>query len=94
MCSFVFKYYLGKHIKINYVLTGVTDFMSLELVEGFPVLLVDFGSGTVRVEQRQIGLSDGEVHRIDIFWTKTVSIFYVTYLLLQCIIFLKLSICF
>lgn len=50
---------------------GIQDFMSLELVEGFPVLLVDFGSGTVRVEQRQIRLSDGEIHRIDVFWTKT-----------------------
>lgn len=47
--------------------------MSLELKDGYPVLLVDFGSGTVRVEQKQIKVSDGHIHRIDIFWTKIVS---------------------
>jgi hypothetical protein len=50
------------------------DFMALELREGYPVLLVDFGSGTVRMEQRQIKLSDGEIHRIDIFWSKSVRL--------------------
>lgn len=50
------------------------DFMSLELREGYPVLLVDFGTGTVKIEQRHIKVSDGEKHRIDIIWTKTVSV--------------------
>ncbi|KAL1114964.1 hypothetical protein AAG570_007787 [Ranatra chinensis] len=49
----------------------VQDFMSLEIQNGYPVLLVDFGSGTVRIEQTQIPLNDGQQHRIDIFWTKT-----------------------
>lgn len=49
------------------------DFMSLELREGYPVLLVDFGTGTVKIEHRHIKVSDGEKHRIDIIWTKTVS---------------------
>lgn len=48
--------------------------MSLEVIDGFPVLLVDFGSGTVRIEQKQIKLNDGGTHRIDIIWSKTVSI--------------------
>lgn len=48
--------------------------MSLELREGYPVLLVDFGTGTVKIEQRHIKVSDGEKHRIDIIWTKTVSV--------------------
>ncbi|XP_075221903.1 DE-cadherin-like [Lycorma delicatula] len=47
----------------------VQDFMSLELQGGYPVLLVDFGTGTARVEQKQIRLTDGETHRIDIIWT-------------------------
>lgn len=47
--------------------------MSLELKGGYPVLLVDYGSGTLKIEQKQIKISDGEPHRIEIIWTKTVS---------------------
>lgn len=46
--------------------------MSLELKNGFPVLLVDYGSGTLKIEQKQIKISDGEPHHIEIIWTKTV----------------------
>lgn len=49
----------------------------MELRNGFPVLLVDFGTGTIRVEQKQIRLTDGEVHHIDIYWSKTVSILFI-----------------
>jgi len=48
--------------------------MSLELKNGFPVLLVDYGSGTLKIEQKQIKISDGESHRIEIIWTNTVCI--------------------
>jgi len=48
--------------------------MSLELKDGYPVLLVDYGSGTLRIGQKQIKISDGEPHRIEIIWTKTVLI--------------------
>jgi len=50
--------------------------MSLELRNGFPVLLVDYGSGTLKIEQKQIRISDGESHRIEIIWTNTVRVIF------------------
>jgi len=47
--------------------------MSLEIERGFARLLVDYGSGTVSIEQREINLADGKSHRVDILWSKTVS---------------------
>jgi hypothetical protein len=55
-----------------------TDFMSLEVDKGYARLLVDYGSGTVSVEQRQIKLTDGKSHKVDILWSKTVGGFCVT----------------
>lgn len=46
--------------------------MSLELQHGYAVLYVDYGTGTVRLDQKQMILTDGKMHRIDILWTKTV----------------------
>lgn len=46
--------------------------MSLELKNGYLVLLIDYGTGTRKIEQKQIRISDGEPHRIEIIWTKTV----------------------
>lgn len=47
------------------------DFISLELQEGRPRLIVDFGSGTSEVIiNPQKDLNDGEWHRVDIFWTR------------------------
>lgn len=51
---------------------GIQDFMSLELQHGFAVLYVDYGTGTVRLDQKQIKLTDGKSHRIDVYWKKTV----------------------
>lgn len=51
--------------------------MSLELRDGFPVLLVDYGTGTVRIEQKHIELNDGKKHRIDIIWSQTVRYFFI-----------------
>ncbi|KAF6207435.1 hypothetical protein GE061_018678 [Apolygus lucorum] len=48
----------------------VQDFMSLEVRDGFPLLYVDFGSGTVKVSQNAIKLDDGRSHRIDVIWSK------------------------
>lgn len=48
--------------------------MALELHNGFPVLLVDYGSGTVRLEHTKINLNDGESHRIDILWSDKVCL--------------------
>lgn len=64
---------------------GIQDFMSLELQDGNPVLYVDYGQGTVKldtpesgiynnqVQSKKLSLNDGKPHRIDIYWTKTVS---------------------
>ncbi|EGI65090.1 DE-cadherin [Acromyrmex echinatior] len=49
----------------------IQDFMSLELQQGFAVLYVDYGTGTVRLDQKQIKLTDGKSHRIDVYWKKT-----------------------
>jgi len=55
----------------------IQDFMSLELQQGFAVLYVDYGTGTVRLDQKQIKLTDGKSHRIDVYWKKTVRILIV-----------------
>lgn len=53
---------------------GVTileDFISLELDNGRPRLIVDFGSGTSEVIVNPTrGLNDGDWHHIDIFWNR------------------------
>ncbi|XP_049959690.1 DE-cadherin [Schistocerca serialis cubense] len=49
---------------------NVRDFMALYLHNGFLRLLMDYGSGTVSVEQNQ-KLTDGKPHFIDILWSKT-----------------------
>lgn len=54
--------------------------MSLELKNGYPILLVDYGSGTLKIEQKQIKISNGESHHIEIIWTKTVCIQTICYL--------------
>lgn len=60
-------------VKCTYLFS--TDFMSLEIEEGFARLLVDYGTGTVSVKQQQIKLTDGKSHRVDILWSKTVGDF-------------------
>ncbi|XP_014282551.1 DE-cadherin isoform X2 [Halyomorpha halys] len=62
-------FYLGP-TKPNRLL-NVQDFISLEVVDGYPVLLLDFGTGTVKLDPKQIRLDDGEQHRIDIIWSRT-----------------------
>lgn len=48
---------------------SLSDFIAIELEQGFPRLLIDFGSGTLelRVKTKKI-LADGVWHRLDIFW--------------------------
>ena len=53
---------------------GIQDFMALELEKGYAVLYVDYGTGTVKLYQKEIKLTDGKSHRIDVYWTKNVSI--------------------
>uniref|UniRef100_A0A1B0FLR7 Neural-cadherin 2 n=1 Tax=Glossina morsitans morsitans TaxID=37546 RepID=A0A1B0FLR7_GLOMM len=49
--------------------TVITDFIAIELEQGYPRLLLDFGSGTLelRVKTKKT-LGDGVWHRLDIFW--------------------------
>ena len=51
----------------------IQDFMALELQQGYAVLYMDYGSGTVRLDQPHIKLTDGKSHRIDVYFTKNVS---------------------
>ena len=49
----------------------ISDFISLELNNANPRLLIDFGSGTLELKiQTKNGLDDGDWHRIDIFWDR------------------------
>ncbi|RWS06307.1 Pt1-cadherin-like protein [Dinothrombium tinctorium] len=54
----------------------VSDFISLELLNGQPRLLIDFGSGTTElIVNTRKQLSDGNWHRLDIYWnTQTVRL--------------------
>ncbi|XP_063832416.1 DE-cadherin [Ostrinia nubilalis] len=57
-------FYVGP-LKFNPLL-DVQDFMSLELVDGFPVLLVNYGSGTTRLNNSVVHVADGKPHLIEI----------------------------
>lgn len=50
---------------------GVKDFMSLELRDGYPVLFVDYGTGTTRLDMHEIKLDNGNSHHIDIILSNT-----------------------
>ncbi|EDW61365.2 DE-cadherin [Drosophila virilis] len=56
--------YLGP---LNYnPLLPLTDFLSLELDKGYPVLSVDYGSGMVRIKHQHIQLQAGRSYQLDI----------------------------
>ncbi|XP_015784984.1 neural-cadherin [Tetranychus urticae] len=64
-------FYNGPIVRPDIGVQVVSDFISLELYNGYPRLLIDFGSGTTEVTVRTFGdLHDGEWHHIDIFWDK------------------------
>ncbi|CAG2063330.1 unnamed protein product, partial [Timema podura] len=53
----------------------VSDFISVELDQGRPRLLIDFGSGTLELRVKtEKSLDDGEWHRIDIYWDTEVRL--------------------
>ncbi|GAB0089877.1 DE-cadherin [Sergentomyia squamirostris] len=47
-------------------LLPVQDFLALELVRGYPTLIVDYGSGSIRIEHKHIQLKPGKSYTIDI----------------------------
>lgn len=55
----------------------VKDFFSLELYNGRPRLLIDFGSGTSEIVINVVTpLNDGGWHHLDVLWDKEVSLFF------------------
>ncbi|XP_055837872.1 DE-cadherin [Episyrphus balteatus] len=57
---------------LNYnPLMPISDFLSLELVKGYPVLIVDYGSGAIRIEHRHIQLQSGRTYALDIVLQST-----------------------
>lgn len=49
----------------------VQDFLALEIMNGHPVLTVDYGTGSVRVHHNYTRLETGRVHKIEISLTRT-----------------------
>lgn len=47
-------------------LMPVSDFLSLELIAGYPVLKVDYGTGAIRVDHKHIQFIPGKTHQIEI----------------------------
>ncbi|XP_077285916.1 DE-cadherin isoform X2 [Arctopsyche grandis] len=62
-------FYLGP--LVHNELLNVQDFMSLELIKGYPVLLINYGSGTTRIEHKHVKVDDGQSHLIEISFVKT-----------------------
>ncbi|XP_055381774.1 DE-cadherin [Condylostylus longicornis] len=47
-------------------LLPISDFLALELINGYPVLTVDYGTGAVKIEHKHIKLSSGQNYEIEI----------------------------
>lgn len=64
-------FYNGPMIRPEPGVQVVADFISLELFNGKPRLLMDYGSGTAEVTVNTLGdLHDGEWHRLDLYWDR------------------------
>lgn len=61
--------YIGP-MSYNHLLP-IQDFLSLELVEGFPVLTVDYGTGATRIEHKHVRLESGKSYTIEITLQRT-----------------------
>lgn len=68
---------IHQFIYIFSFLGNLTDFISLELENGMPRLLIDFGSGTLQLRVKtKKSLNDGEWHRLDVIWDTKVTFNY------------------
>lgn len=57
---------------VNYnALMPISDFLSLELIGGYPVLKVDYGTGAMRVDYQHTQFMPGDKHHIEIILQKT-----------------------
>ncbi|RWS30382.1 Neural-cadherin-like protein, partial [Leptotrombidium deliense] len=64
-------FYNGPIVRPDPGVQVYSDFISLELFNGKPRLLIDFGSGATEVIVNTLGdLHDGEWHKLDIYWNK------------------------
>lgn len=55
--------------------TLILDFMSLQLENGYPVLLLNYGKGTTRIELKYRQLTDDASHSIRILFSTKVCLF-------------------
>lgn len=51
--------------------------MALQLENGYPVLLFDYGDGTTRIQLQYKKLTDGAKHNIKISFLTKVSCFFI-----------------
>lgn len=61
--------YVGP-LNYNHLLP-VSDFLALELNNGYPMLTVDYGTGTIRIEHKHIQFVPGAKHKIEILLQRT-----------------------
>ncbi|EDW85805.1 uncharacterized protein Dwil_GK22947 [Drosophila willistoni] len=52
-------------------LLPLSDFLALELDKGYPVLTVDYGSGSIRIKHQHIQLQRGRSYQLDIILQRT-----------------------
>jgi len=69
--------------------SSLKDFMSVELMNGYPLLRVDLGDGAVTIPNKPTGLSlsDGNWHSVEVFRNGKVSynqFFYCSALIMYC----------
>lgn len=50
---------------------AVQDYLALEIVDGYPVLIVDYGTGSVKIQHNYTRLETGKFHLIDIVLSRT-----------------------
>lgn len=74
-----------------YSLLCLSDFLSLELVDGYPRLLMDYGSGTLELRiTTETRLNDSAWHRLDVLWNTDVNTFLLTFIDYYCRILYKM----
>lgn len=69
--------YNGPMIPIRKLGIDLSDFIAVELVNGKPILLLDMGSGSMKIAvDTKTNLNDGNLHQIDVFWDTEVMVVF------------------